>query len=173
MHLRKVNDCRGQSGLLYAPWELTTPARQVAQAVLLQHEAQLVKEAFNKRYEKTQAAKADLVALVEEKAARVTAIERELGLTCSTIATTAALVRHHDSSAVCQGIMACKYGESESFHHAAACAVVSLWASLCLTACSHLCLVSLLLHPSVLSVMTSGATRSPSTCITYVVADRL
>lgn len=79
--------------MLYAPWELATPARHAAQAVLLQHEAQLVKEAFNKRYEKTQAAKADLVALVEEKAARVTAIERELGVTCSTIATTAALVR--------------------------------------------------------------------------------
>ena len=93
MHLHKVNDCRGRSGLLYAPWELTTPARHIAQAVLLQHEAQLVKETFNKRCKNAQAAKADLIALVEEKAARVIAIERELGLTCSTIATTAALVR--------------------------------------------------------------------------------
>lgn len=93
-----LHECRGASGLLYLPLELTTPERHVAQAFLLQHEAQLEKEAFNSCFESAQAAKADLIALVEEKAARVAAIEMELGLSSSARATTSALVTHISDS---------------------------------------------------------------------------
>ena len=85
--------CRGCTGLLYTPTELTTPARRTAQAVLLQHEAQLLQEAFNQRFAASQAAKADLIALLEEKAGRVDAIERELGLSSSATSRPTALVR--------------------------------------------------------------------------------
>lgn len=85
--------CRGRSGLLYTPAELTTPARHTAQAIMLQHEAQLVKEAFNELFKGAQAAKADMIAVVAEHGGKVAAIERELGWSSSARADTAVLVR--------------------------------------------------------------------------------
>ena len=84
--------CRGRSGLLYSSMELTTAARQVSQAVLLQHEATLVCEAFNQQFATAQAAKRDLIATVEERLRRISQIERELGLPTSSALPTA-LVR--------------------------------------------------------------------------------
>lgn len=72
--------CRGRSGLLYSSLELTSLARQMSQAVLLQQEASLVRQAFNQQFEATQAAKRDLIAAVEEKQTRIEQIEWELGL---------------------------------------------------------------------------------------------
>lgn len=60
--------------------------------MLLQQEAQLLQESFNRRFAAAQAAKADLIALLEEKAGRVAAIERELGLSSSATAAPGALV---------------------------------------------------------------------------------
>ena len=52
----------------------------MSQAVLLQHEAYLLRQAFNQQFEAAQAAKRDLIASVEEKCTRIGQIERELGL---------------------------------------------------------------------------------------------
>lgn len=52
----------------------------MSQAVLLQHEASLIRQAFNQQFEAAQAAKRDLIAAVEEKCTRIGQIERELGL---------------------------------------------------------------------------------------------
>ncbi|DBA69301.1 TPA: Cilia- and flagella-associated protein 43 [Trebouxia sp. C0005] len=60
--------------------ELHTPGRQISQAVLLQHEAHLIRQAFNQQFEVTQAAKRDLIVSLDERLARITNIERELGL---------------------------------------------------------------------------------------------
>ncbi|KAL0024576.1 hypothetical protein WJX79_010339 [Trebouxia sp. C0005] len=74
-------DCdRGRSRLLYGSMELHTPGRQISQAVLLQHEAHLIRQAFNQQFEVTQAAKRDLIVSLDERLARITNIERELGL---------------------------------------------------------------------------------------------
>lgn len=68
---------------MYSSLELTTPARQLSQAVLLQHETCLIRQAFNQQFEAAQAAKKDLIAAVEEKLTRISQIERELGLHAS------------------------------------------------------------------------------------------
>lgn len=60
--------------------ELTTPERQMSQAVLLQQEGCLIRQAFNQQFDAAQAAKKDLTAAVEEKLTRISQIERELGL---------------------------------------------------------------------------------------------
>ena len=72
--------------------ELYTPARQISQAVLLQHEARLIREAFNQQFEVTQAAKRDLIVSLDENLARIKIIERELGLHPQVAATSATLV---------------------------------------------------------------------------------
>lgn len=51
--------------------------------MLLQHEACLIRQAFNQQFEAAQTAKKDLIAAVEEKLTRVGQIERELGLRAS------------------------------------------------------------------------------------------
>lgn len=72
--------------------ELHSPARQISQAVLLQHEARLIREAFNQQFEVTQAAKRDLIVSLDERLARITSIKRELGLHSQAAATSAILV---------------------------------------------------------------------------------
>ncbi len=86
---------RGRSGLLYGSMEHHTPARQISQAVLLQHEARLIREAFNQQFEVTQAAKRDLIVSLDEKLARITNIERELSLHPQAAATSAILVSRY------------------------------------------------------------------------------
>jgi len=75
--------------------ELHTPARQISQAVLLQHEARLIREAFNQQFEVTQAAKRDLIVSLDERLARITNIERELSLHPQAAATSAILVSRY------------------------------------------------------------------------------
>lgn len=72
--------------------ELHTPGRQISQAVLLQHEAHLIRQAFNQQFEVTQAAKRDLIVSLDERLARITNIERELGLHPQVAATSEVLV---------------------------------------------------------------------------------
>ena len=78
--------------MLYGSMELHTPSRQLSQAVLLQHEAILTRQAFNQQFEVVQAAKRELVAASEEKLVRIAAIEQELGTERQTAATVSALV---------------------------------------------------------------------------------
>lgn len=72
--------------------ELDAPARQISQAVLLQQESQLIRQAFNQQFEVAQAAKRDLIASVDERLDRITVIERELCLHNKAAANSAALV---------------------------------------------------------------------------------
>ena len=72
--------------------ELQTPSRQLSQAVLLQHEAMLTREAFNQQFEVVQASKRELIAATEEKLVRISSIEQELGTELQATATAAALV---------------------------------------------------------------------------------
>ena len=72
--------------------ELITPARQISQAVLLQHEACLIREGFNQQFEAAQTAKRDVIATIHEKLVRIGQIERELGMP-SSASSLAALVR--------------------------------------------------------------------------------
>ena len=51
--------------------------------MLLQHEASLIRQAFNQQFAAAQAAKRDLISAVEEKLTRIGQIERELGLLIS------------------------------------------------------------------------------------------
>lgn len=87
--------------------ELQTPGRQISQAVLLQQEACLIQEAFNRRFQAVQAGKKDLIGGVEERMARSVIIERELGLHGRIAMSCGVLVSSTLQSGLCRASLAC------------------------------------------------------------------